>query len=345
MCKALLIAISLVSGPTSFADSHGLALNEIKGDALITSGHYINPNESESHLYYEALKNQTGVILAVGTYRALNSAGMGQFSHAVLFDIDKNVLEFNRLQVDALKASPSAAHFLAYLTNREDKSLPERFENLLKLFKMNQVMGPDDIDRFMVRNGMLKGEFEYVERVLETLLSDRKKRSFLLNTQAYGRLKRMAETGRILILGGDLAGSQVMRQLADRLSEQKLRIGAMDISNSLVNYIGPEMHRGLFSRSQSSVLQFRINMGYMVDKGVVDKTTQLLMTEREGPGHHGFQSWSYYAVPLTTFISANEPSFQSAKTFRMHLGQMSNWLNDNGRLGAKSKSDCSRLLH
>lgn len=84
---------------------------------------YIAPNERNPNFYANFLKDKTGTLLSVGTFRALIMFTIGKFDRLVLVDVAKSILAFNREHlsyiVDISSSGSSAEQREKYLQKYE----------------------------------------------------------------------------------------------------------------------------------------------------------------------------------------------------------------------------------
>jgi hypothetical protein len=62
----------------------------------LETNNYCAPNERNPTIYANVLKNRTGTLLSVGTFRALITFTLGQFERLIMLDVANNILTFNR---------------------------------------------------------------------------------------------------------------------------------------------------------------------------------------------------------------------------------------------------------
>jgi len=199
------------------------------------SGGYIVPNEHNSHLYAPVLKGKPGALISVGTFRSLNDAAMGEFSHVVLLDQDHMTTAYNRSNVDLIANSRDRFEYLANLFGAN----PAEVEPLLRDVRAGRLS--DKMFLGLLNSSKVGGSrFD-----IGPALSKAAENSAQWNSTYYGsdagfaKIRKMALDGRILAVSGDLAGARVMPAIARGLTERGIQVSAVDISNA---------HESVYSR-------------------------------------------------------------------------------------------------
>ncbi len=84
------------------------------------NGDYINPNENENYLAIRCLNSQdSGSLVSVGTFRALNIAARGSVEDAFQFDFDLLTTFFNHLNHGLILRAENRHEYLSYLLTGE----------------------------------------------------------------------------------------------------------------------------------------------------------------------------------------------------------------------------------
>lgn len=173
-------------------------------------GKHIVPNEDRYTQFAIQAKFAQGVLLSVGTFRTLAVASFGQFSHVVLFDVDPGIVDFNKLQIEALKQSPTAADFLAKLIHRP------QYVGIFKMILSNSSKRAEALavfEDFYFRESKKRHDnrarrdfdlapneryyweaLEYVDKLLKYSATDAGQ-SFLTNHRNYNKIRKL-EIGR-----------------------------------------------------------------------------------------------------------------------------------------------------
>lgn len=76
---------------------------------------YLNPNEARADMWIPAMLGEKGAYIGAGTFRALNASTYSDYGKMILIDLDKRVVDFNRLQLALLKHCKTRAEYLSYM--------------------------------------------------------------------------------------------------------------------------------------------------------------------------------------------------------------------------------------
>lgn len=161
---------------------------------------FIVPNEFDMNAYEAIVQNMQGALIGVGTFRLLNLASQGQFSHIFMIDYDQNVVDYNRSMIELLASSQNRLEFLS------------------------QVMRTD------------WPKAEAMEPTLASIISESTKRAeknFFTDDQAFLKVQLLARQGRIHILPGDLAGTRTFDSIGTYLRQLGVNADVVDVSNSM----------------------------------------------------------------------------------------------------------------
>lgn len=248
-----LVAVSLIIGHTglpSFAEAatprsvnrmttKGFEWQplELPREALGTGGRYIVPNELNFFEFSGDLKGMTGVLVAVGTFRALFDAGAGNFEEVYLLDSDRDVNKFNNEQLNLIARSKNRADYISQLFadprvgavismydsgNRSLKSVQTYLKSVLA-----SVHRRDYPHFFSEPSGFL----EVMADILVTEESYRN--SFLGSDAHFNRLQDLVRKRKIYVTPANLAGGRVIDWLGNDLEARGLSVSVLDVSNSL----------------------------------------------------------------------------------------------------------------
>ncbi|MBI3289531.1 MAG: hypothetical protein HYZ74_08450 [Elusimicrobia bacterium] len=224
-------------------------LGGIPLEAGSSRGSYILPNEHNGHLYAPVLKGKTGALLSVGTFRVLNAAAHGNFSHVILFDYDSLTTAFNRANVELIRTSQDRFEYLTRLLNRP------RDEHLLRAARGGEIsdqlflqkllarrpltrQGPDSAAREAQQALRKSDQDEHPLRQLGFRIQSFAKHPIRWESTIWGsdelffRIQSKAAQGRILAVTGDLSGDKALRAVGEALRKVGVDISVLDISNA-----------------------------------------------------------------------------------------------------------------
>jgi hypothetical protein len=255
-------------------------------------GHFIIPNEKKSGLFWPTNHSRKGVLIAVGTFRALVAASQGQFSHAILLDADPSVVEFNRFQIDVLRVSLSAGDFLARVSGFLDHTvdfnlaLQEDWEAIRRV-------------RSLLYGGSSQNE-SYAREAFDLSL-EKNSFNFLSHPELFFRLKQMASQGRIVSVNADLGGDITLPHISRQMRAKGLEIGVIDVSNAFEYFLSqPKAIRYIKNLrglpfAQNAVVNFTVDGSYGAD-------FRNLIRNNSAPGKS--DNWIYLSMPATEYRSA-----------------------------------------
>lgn len=306
MRKLILSVFTMISiGSTAY----GSPFSDLPSDDMKFiefNGTFIVPNEPAFASFADSARDKTGALISVGTFRTLIVASYGRFSDVILFDVDKKVVEFNQLQIEALRESATVGSFLSALLGRKigaatlDEAL--RGDRAASAELHNYVF---NAKRF-AHDTISRKSIEYVESLVKLASRDHGA-GFLTSPTAYRRLRQLAIDGRMHSLHGNLAGEHTLKAIGSRLKQDGVRVSVVDVSNAPYYIFGPmtdEASRTRFGENLRS-LPWAAN-------GIVNFTSELSMYPRA----LNHESWFYYSVPRAEYLAVAERmvSNRSAET-------------------------------
>lgn len=202
-------------------------------EAPWSHSYYIVPNERGYFLFQNANAGKKGALVSVGTFRSLSATAYGNFSHAVWMDANLKTVEFNQKQIEALKRSHSFAEFLAVLGET-----PKAIDVIERLIKSDYAdFRARSADEERLRKEHYRGDpnqkqiHEYVREILNLAMYSPAELKHLASPDVFGRIKALADQGRIYALAGDLSGPETVRRLSDLLRAHHISVGILDVSN------------------------------------------------------------------------------------------------------------------
>ncbi len=293
----LILFVSANSNAQSFADlftDHLTDAHPVDHKLLFKDGAFVVPNEDHFYLFDSSLAGKTDVLISVGTFRTLENASRGNFSHVVMMDIDSGIVEFNRYQIDVLRRSPTRRDFLLNFMGLE--KVFNNFPELEALFETAQLKEMADFLNTNYFENLLVGDFQdkkarfiYILKLLKLSdVSRGTKGGFLLSEGRYQRLHRLASDNKIISVLGNLADAS-FGKIANVLREQQLRVSVLDVSNSPDYFLHNEGH---------AMDGYRLNLQqlpFTPDADVLFTTGMMI-----GPIKMGL--WHYVSFPARDYI-------------------------------------------
>lgn len=313
---AVLAPPALPAGPSPFA-ARADWLSGVPTDEYGDGGGYLYPNENNSRSFAPALAGKKGALLSVGTFRALNDAALGDFSHAILFDFDHRTVRFNQANVDLIGASQDRFEYLAALLDRPldpslaasvragrmaDKefigslvrtpryqSLPSFLEKIVSLIhpstepprlRQARVAARDIWDYAADNPEFLSGAVWYPKQWESTYYgSDR----------LFSELRDKIKQGRVRVVAGDLAGSRTLKAVGSALNIAGVRFSVIDISNAWTGFpMSP-----FIANLEALPLAPDAALLFTVSDAWVEKIPNVVD-----------DFWVYFAAPARSFISS-----------------------------------------
>lgn len=124
MTRLLFIYLVFLSSLSSAADLFDGFSYTQNPDNFFRNGIFIVPNEREFYRFDASVKGKEGVLLSVGTFRSLEAASRGEFSHLIMSDVDLGIVDFNQMQIEVLKKSPTTKDFVRNFLADTTKDFP-----------------------------------------------------------------------------------------------------------------------------------------------------------------------------------------------------------------------------
>lgn len=252
---------------------------------------YIKPNERQPQLSNSYLRNKKGVLVVVGTFRALHSASIGQFEEAYLLDINESVCQFNSRHLSLFSTPSDRIDYLSTLFGSSElKAKFDAFER--RKISSDELRAALTTAAQQLKKGSFQNEDGYLNQMIEFILDPQVYyNTFLGNDEYFSRLKNLVDNNKIFVVTGSLSGPKVMKWLAKKLRTQNLQISVLDISNS-EDYIS----------QRKQYLQNLESLPFAYD-GVILKTWDGDL----GPGVVFGHNWTYSSVRANEFLGRNCP--------------------------------------
>lgn len=268
VCLPVLFSVALFASEPLQGDASSLHLADLHdegGQRFFRS--FILPNEPEFAEFKKANSGKTGAFIGVGTFRVLVGASYGRFSEIIMADLDQTVVDFNKLQIQALANATTVEAF---------------FVELEKLAATHESL------KFV--------SLQYVESLQQLRLKDASE-SFLTNPHAYARLHLMAKRGRIHTVAASLTGEKSFRKIGERLHRAGLSVSVLDVSNAPDYFVMPRyMPMGV----KAAVEAFDANLKALpwAPDAVINSTTDQAKIGKPS----STKSWHPMSTPIADYL-------------------------------------------
>ena len=275
---------------------------------------YIMPNERQYFLFQPFVKELDGVAVSVGTFRSLSVASQGNFSHLVMMDMDWRIVQFNKVQIGALKQAENFAEFKKLM------AIPKFMEDVMPTSK--------DLGEYELR-------WKYVTE-LERLAQYDEGATFISSPEKYQKLRKMALAGQISSVVGNVASND-MSLLSDELSKHSLKVSVIDISN-VPTYLA-------HSRKME-VLMDSLKKLPLDEKARVNFTVGTGLDAVKLKGQPVSDSWEYLSVKARKYIEGKKFFVGRSELEHKHSGTYNEFISSLKPIpvNANSLSSCSRAL-
>ena len=270
---------------------------------------FIAPNEFDSRLYEPWVRNQTGALISVGSFRTLTTAGLGSFSHVVLFDYDPRVQGFNRFNLELVGRSASRLEYLNSLFELE--LTPEELRIAQSSFAEEQRLLRAKLEPKLAAKTLLSWSNTYAAPYAESVSKDMRKiilseylgqetserwlNSIFGSDLIFKRVQRLVHSGSVEIVQGSLVGAREMLELGARLRQKGIHVSVVDVSNA------PRKFRSDTSGDISPLRHFVANLKTLPNNG----STLVLETGNSWlPRRAHADQWNYYVIPWEEYLAS-----------------------------------------
>lgn len=268
--------------------------NALGDSPVFTEGAFVLPNEDHFYLFDNSLASKTDVMISVGTFRTLENASRGNFSHVVMMDMDLGIVRFNHFQIDVLRRSPTRRefilNFLGFRSLFETIPQLEEWLQAAEFKKMADFLNTKNFEEIFTGDSEEKKmRYSYLLRILN--LSDfsrETKAGFLISEERYGRLHKLALLRTIVSVRGDLADASFAR-LGHVLREYDLRVSVLDVSNSPDYFLHME---------GNAIDAYRLNLQQIP----FTRDAEVLFTTGMMFGPHKMGLWHYVSFAAQDYI-------------------------------------------
>ena len=325
----LFTLVSLLAGAPSWAQTGLESVGVYSSDqvpanpSMKTS--FVSPNERDPQ---EALgiwnEAPGGLYLSVGTERGFIGASLANnTTHLLLVDVDPKVMIYDRMNIALMKLSKDRKDYLQlrYKTSQQEWLRRASLDSRLSKDEV-QVLSSAENYKFWKQAVNFKSWFMYDNALPKKDKGEGKefnKANYLVYDDQFLRLKSMADSGRIRFTSLNLNDQTAVSHLVKQLSDLKIKINVLDISNAWWGTYVAES-----------------NINYFVKEFAKISTSEslLLMTEKayfkKGPSR-----WDYFGFRVKELADQN-----AALIFRKSSGLQPGIVNALG----ESALFCSRAL-
>lgn len=196
---------------------------------------YATPNEQnpqQGRAIYQMAPE--GVYVSVGTERGLIGFAFAEkTSHLLLVDWDRNVVLYNRININLLKMAESPQHLLWLRTEAMHaewktviKDSPYLTHEEKRYLRRKAIFEYWNSQRSNVYMRQFHQDFSQ-----NKLNAPFRKANYLFNQKMFVRLQEAARNGRIEVTQASIASIQFIRQLKDSLTKLGLKVAVLDVSN------------------------------------------------------------------------------------------------------------------
>ncbi|OGS00561.1 MAG: hypothetical protein A3G41_06490 [Elusimicrobia bacterium RIFCSPLOWO2_12_FULL_59_9] len=233
-------------------------MGDVPEEGGVFSGAFIPPNEYDGHLFAPALKAKKGALISVGTFRALNDAALGDFSHVIIFDHDRAATAFNRRNLELILTSQDRFQYLMELFDRpldQDLLASVRAGGIAEsVFLQKLLRAPRNSWNFFERLLMFfpprpRPQARAVQEALEAAAWDatgslvdsimefakqpqRWQNSYFGSSGLFSAIQSQVREKRIAAVNGSLTGEMALKAVADRLKHRGIQVSVLDVSNA-----------------------------------------------------------------------------------------------------------------
>lgn len=243
MIKFSMLIFTLLAMQISIASTTAFDASFIKDEpSPIADGSFIPPNEHDSFVYSDLIKDQSGALISVGSFRTLDRSAQGNYSVVFMLDYDTVMTEFNRLNLELIARSHDRLEYVQRLLGKFISPRKSEFEFFNDL--AGQSASPDSssdpvesriaqiLDHAYPTGGTIRTKLAG-EILRDINRADRKQTSLFGSDVVFAKVKERIQNRSIIVVNGSLIGEEALHAIgrAVRLNDQK--ISAVDLSNSL----------------------------------------------------------------------------------------------------------------
>jgi hypothetical protein len=277
-------------------------------EPAIAGGAFVLPNENEFWRLTPVLKDKTGTLVSVGTFRTLFDAQRGEFSRVIMLDVNAVVTAFNQVNIDMIRelkqtgltSAEQRAFYIWMLRNRknEDRAPPLTPEKLKAIG--DEI--PENLQksfRDKIRHGWLTDQAGLFRAFL-TQGTDQFQNSYWGSDEAWTKIQRLIVENRISVVNGDIGGEQTVASIARALDKIGQEVSVVDLSN-VPDFILMEKRKGV-SLTNLMISNLR-RLPYSAD-------AEITFTGRWKGSH-----WTYFSMAPRVFFRDSKKNRIGSKDY------------------------------
>lgn len=303
----------------------------------VSEGTFLGPNESHDLDYEPVLRNKTGVMISVGTFRSLARKQMGRFDELVMVDIDEEISHFNRLNLQLILDSENSYDYLSRLLAKtpvaHDHDQYLRGEITAETLLANLLASPSLAVSRQTPVGLqiqeiLKKPHTDDGTIYENLVSSFTKlakspswRTHVFSSDEVHRLtQRDINAGKIKVLTANLASPKVFAKLGAHYRSRNLEVTVIDKSNVFYYLESREAYTGFVNAmralplAKETLLLMVANESQWTHRRWFAKDMSPEMTKRF---ERHVNEWAYLSFPAQEFLQlVDERGIEGSHLFR-----------------------------
>lgn len=279
------------TGLSRFYDRVGL--NSL---AILDASDFVRPNERDPQDSIKILRlAPSGIYLSVGSERGFIGTALAQnTSHLLLVDKDPKVYIFNRLNILLLTMAKNLEDYQFLRFHAGHNLIVARARQLNLNFEDIEFLSNVDVFhflKFLVRNPF----FIRPISVWAPFSSIGGSIHYMNNSNHFDKLSKLAKSGRIKSVIGDLSSDVDLKIISDIAEEWGSRVSVLDISNAWVStYLNKKTNRTVLGYISETNLKRLIQKMFAISS----PEAILLLTNLDRKYGLIKQVWNYYGLKL-----------------------------------------------
>lgn len=329
------VTLALVSSTElAFCDVQ-IGSARVREEAGMASGGYIPPNEHDHGVYRPLMQGKSGALISVGTFRVLERAAMGDFSFVVMLDYDSVTTQFNE---ENLKLIAESADRLEYLQKLFSRKAPAEllararsgqisaavfFQQLIQNGERVQAEAGSSVARIQhilsagagLRDPGAERDITLLERLDGEVRkavghASRAQNSLFGSDEIFTKVRKRVLRNEVIAIGGDLAGTKSMSDLAAALKTNKTHVSVVDLSNSIDHIQMASPYRS----TPIKRLVANLRRLPLAQDALILFTERPLITANFSPK---INNWEFYALGASQFFEAAGRGFMNNRASYM----------------------------
>lgn len=191
---------------------------------ITRNSHYWVSNERSQFLWHDAVKGIGGAFIGVGTDQCYMLAGWAESDLLVLMDFDQAIVNLHQVYGVVLAKAETPAEFVELWTEENEAKVQGWIEAAYPDASARKpIARAHHIARKLVRMRLKRIVRQYPPLGIPTFVTDQGQ---------YDHIKTLWANGRVFSMRGDLTADKAMQQIGQALSETKLELGLLYLSNA-----------------------------------------------------------------------------------------------------------------